>query len=343
VENSVSLHKTQKILFLGGDTADYLNISLLNGLKSLPDVEVFDYPKSEVLYKGNRDTMQKYIRGNGFTLYFLNDEPLVKRFHLLLKELKEDFFDLVIIGDIHNNFGLYVQCLPYLKKEKTIVLDGADSPSIYPFNGAYWRLMDYWGLPKAHKRFRYYKRELTPETLYYRYYKIIPKPLCKYIPIPKNIYPISFSIPDEKIIKELPVKTKDFPIHIVDEEVCKMVPGSSTTYAFKDETEYYQDLQSARFGITTKRSGWDCLRHYEIAANGSVICFKDLDKKPLSCAPHHLVPGVNCLSYSTYSDLIDQISQISKEDYLELYNNSISWIKSKSSSKIAKSLLHEVS
>ena len=41
----------------------------------------------------------------------------------------------------------------------------------------------------------------------------------------------------------------------------------------------------SRFGVTAKRAGWDALRHYEIAAAGAVPCFRDLDRKPATCAP----------------------------------------------------------
>ena len=36
----------------------------------------------------------------------------------------------------------------------------------------------------------------------------------------------------------------------------------------------------SRFGVTTKKSGWDCMRHYELAASGCVPCFRDLEEKP---------------------------------------------------------------
>lgn len=326
---------------MGGDSADYLNICILNGLKSLENVELFDYPKSEVLYKKNRAAMQQQIRGNGFTLFFLKEETATNRFHLLLKELMEDFFDLVIIGDIHNSFGYFVQALPHLRKEKTIILDGSDSPSIYPYSGKYWRELYYWFLPRAHNKFPYYKRELTPETLYYRWWKLVPKSVCKRLAFPSKLFPISFAIPDEKIVGSLPMKTKDFPVHIVDEEVCAHIPGSSTRYAFKDEAEYYGDIQTSRFGITTKRSGWDCLRHYEIAANGTVICFKDLDKKPKRCAPHGLVDMVNCISYNSYEELMAKISAIDQATYSQLQKASWQWAKDYSTKQLAKQLIEK--
>ncbi|RYG31405.1 MAG: hypothetical protein EOO01_35455 [Chitinophagaceae bacterium] len=136
---------------------------------------------------------------------------------------------------------------------------------------------------------------------------------------------VSFSIPSQKIVAEPPQKFKDFAKHIVDTEVAEKIPGSYTSYAFENEHEYYSDLQISRFGITTKRAGWDCLRHYEIAANGAVICFKNLDEKPETCAPHGLVDGFNCISYKTYDELLSKVTKITDTEYNELQRASISW------------------
>lgn len=322
--------KTLKILFLGGDTADYLNVGVLLGLHSLDYVDLIEYPCAEVLYESNSIHLRKHVRGNAFTLFFLLKEKFQKRFHLIFDEIPNKVFDLIIIGDIHNSFGYLLQFLPYLNIRNTIILDGSDSPSIFPYNGKYWRIRSYWFLPSPHKHFLYFKREWTPETIYYRWYKIIPNIFQRYLPAPKNLREISFSIPEEKIVKTLPSKTKMFPKHIVDTQVCCHVDGSYSTYAFENEEDYYKDLQESKFGITTKRAGWDCMRHYEIAANGAVICFKDLDKKPSTCAPHGLIAGVNCLIYTHYEDLMVQVSAITQEAYEQLQIASIEWAKSNS-------------
>ena len=83
---------------------------------------------------------------------------------------------------------------------------------------------------------------------------------------------ISFSIPAEKILTSAPDERKAPAVRQP-----RRRPGSGaaqlgveTAYAFDDEADYYADLQQSRFGITVKRAGWDCLRHYEQAANGCV-------------------------------------------------------------------------
>lgn len=91
------------------------------------------------------------------------------------------------------------------------------------------------------------------------------------------IYPISFSIPESKIIQVLPTKTKT---------TAHIVPGDKSTYLYTNEDDYYKDYQSSLFGKTCKKAGWDCLRHYEILANGCIPMFEDIDKIPTQTMYH---------------------------------------------------------
>ena len=38
--------------------------------------------------------------------------------------------------------------------------------------------------------------------------------------------------------------------------------------------------QNSLFSLTYRKTGWDCLRHYEILASGSIPLFLDLEKCP---------------------------------------------------------------
>ena len=67
-----------------------------------------------------------------------------------------------------------------------------------------------------------------------------------------------------------------------------MVPLHPETYSFRSEEAYYDQYASSLFGFTMKKSGWDCLRHYEILASGAVPYFFGLDaleRLPLTMAP----------------------------------------------------------
>lgn len=91
------------------------------------------------------------------------------------------------------------------------------------------------------------------------------------------IYPISFSIPEQKIVSSVPPKTKTFAY--ID-------PRDTSTYIYSDEQSYYTDYRESIFGHTMKKAGWDCLRHYEILANGCIPWFHDLDSCPPNTMTH---------------------------------------------------------
>ncbi len=118
---------------------------------------------------------------------------------------------------------------------------------------------------------------------------------------------------------------KRFPTHIVDKEVASLV-GGQPTYAFTSEDDYYRDLQASSFGITTKRAGWDCMRHYEIAANGAVPCFRGLDTKPETCAPHGLHEG-NCIAYRSAEELVSRLDGLSVTEYSRLREGALNWVR----------------
>jgi hypothetical protein len=98
----------------------------------------------------------------------------------------------------------------------------------------------------------YYKRELIYE-------------------ISQILRPINFCIPKELIINKVPNKLKDYA-HII--------PGDFSTYIYDNQESYYEDYQQSYYGVTFKKGGWDCLRHYEILMNGCIPFFPDLEQCP---------------------------------------------------------------
>ncbi len=197
-----------------------------------------------------------------------------------------------------------------------------------------------WSLLTPTLKFKYFKRELLGGGYSYRLDKLLPDKFHQWIPIQKNVMPISFSIPEEKINENYRTeRTKDFPLHIVDQEIATSLNIKPNSYQFSSEIEYYNDLKQSRFGITTKRGGWDCLRHYELAANGCVLCFKDLNLKPVTCAPHGLSEA-NCIIYKSLDDLKYKISSINEEKYLHLQNMTYKWIRNNSTLYRAKEFLN---
>lgn len=103
----------------------------------------------------------------------------------------------------------------------------------------------------------------------------------------RAIYPLGYSYPSELFMKANLPKTTVW---------AEVIPGLKETYRFETEQEYYQMYQSSRFAFTWKKGGWDCLRHFEIIANGCLPVFRDIDQCPdntLVNLPKHLLKRIN--------------------------------------------------
>jgi hypothetical protein len=103
------------------------------------------------------------------------------------------------------------------------------------------------------------------------------------------ITPIQFAIPYEKVALEGIDKTQQF---------AKIDPRDKSTYIYSQESDYYHDYRSSLFAYTTKKAGWDCLRHYEIMANDSIPIFIDLNQCPIGTMqffPRMEIFGANAL------------------------------------------------
>jgi hypothetical protein len=331
----VEASNSPNVLFLTGNTDDYLSDGLFHGLRTLLGSRVVDFPKRDISYRSYPYVDRLY--GRGFTLYgLLEDEPVDRR--LVMDRARRGEYDLIVFGDIWRYFGSFVELLPSLDDTRVAFLDGADFPAPYPYGSAFWRVPQWWTLPRAHKRGTYFKRELTDATIQRRYVIPLPTSLAARLPFARSVRPIAFSIPEEKIVDEPPAKQKPFGTHIVDPEVAERI-GAATSYAFERESDYYRDLQISRFSITTKRAGWDALRHYEIAANGCVPCFRDLDRKPRQCAPHGLESGVNCVNYHNADDLMRQIESLADGEYSALQAGALGWARANSTRRRASEFL----
>ncbi len=338
-----------KVLFLHTNQPDYLAESLFHGLRQLLGENCVDFPRYDSMYSPLTLGVKSKLRGYGFTLYGLLDE---------IESLKEERFfwrsefilpkyDLVIIADIWSLAWLAYELSSVLDPRKMVILDGYDIPAFFPYVNMKYRLQKQpfslflsIFLLRRFNKYKYFKRELYGGVYTYSLDKYLPRQflnLCK--TIPKNSIPISFSIPQEKVwYGQVDDKIKDFPTHIVDGEVASFVSNASEQYSFTSESEYYQDLRESRFGITTKRAGWDCMPHYEMAAQGCVLCFRDLDLKPESCAPHGLNES-NSITYHNYDQLKEKIAALTLDEYVQLQKKTYEWINQNTTIERAKQFL----
>ena len=321
-----------KVLFLSSPHPDYCSVALLHGLRTLLGANVVDWPKYECAYNDFEFKKRNEVYGMGFTLFFNLSSIEVNRLDIEQKVVS-GFFDLIIFSDIWNQTEIFKKYFQYLNPRSTILIDGQDTQQVVPHAGKWWRRPVDWISLTGTNQFLYFKREWSSRSRFNLWHRFLPSPALDFLPISDLLRPIGFSIPESKIIAKITYKTKDFPLHIVDTEVAKAVSGSADSYQFSNEG------QSSKFGITMKRSGWDGLRHYEIAANGAVPCFRGLKNKPITSAPHGLIPGVNCLEYNDVRELMSKTSCLSDEEYNHLQMGALDWAKSNSTTEKAREFL----
>lgn len=227
-----------KILYISkGRKADYQCDMLFHGLRSLMGPDVVDVNRIWFMYAnsfglGKHDLSECY--GRGFTVYgLLPDDGNVDRTDIRSK-IKKRYFDLIIYGSVHRDQSFLNKVRSIYPPSKIVFIDGEDGP------GTASRLGQ--GI--------YFKREL----------------------VDADALPIQFAIPKEKIIAEIPMKTRQMSSHAPWE----IPPGPR----YEKEADYYRDYGQSYFARTRKKAGWDCLRHYEIMAAGALPYFERLEECP---------------------------------------------------------------
>jgi hypothetical protein len=86
-----------------------------------------------------------------------------------------------------------------------------------------------------------------------------------------GVYPINFGIPEELVLDKIKDKEK---------LISDIVPNFKYKYVFENEDEYYNEYSKSWFAHTSKKGGWDCMRHYEIMMNGCIPIFDNLENCP---------------------------------------------------------------
>lgn len=151
------------------------------------------------------------------------------------------------------------------------------------------------------------------------------------------LHPITFSIPEEKIINYMPKKTKI---------LSTLIPGDLTTYIYNNETEYYDEYKTSMFAITKKKGGWDCMRHYEIIANGCIPYFIDIEQCPentIALFPKNLLIEGNKLYNSFKNKNIDELTIYELNNYETLVMKMLNYMRQHLTTKnIAKYILSKI-
>ena len=217
---------------------EYMNDLLLHGLREIYGFNVIDYPGAWYLYKDEsrkRKLDKKYLWGKGMTTNeILDDYNSIDR-STILEKIKKKYFDIIIYGAIQRNSVFIEEAIKY--NNNLIFIDGDDSQILQE---------------KLINKGIYFKRELKDSN--------------------KNVFPISFAIPKNKIIENIKVDPKFL--------LSPLIPGKLNTYIYENENSYYKMYQNSVFALTYKKVGWDCLRHYEILMNGSLPIFLNINNCP---------------------------------------------------------------
>jgi len=260
---------------------DLLEVSLLHGLRTVLGEDCVDYPRKKIMYHDFSDTPKNTLHGRGFSLLTTPIQDIKDR------DIFNRNFDYVIYGDGHM-YGEepYIEGVNELADGNVWIIDGHDLYGNAP------RMISYDGEVIIGSQFtNCFKRELVESD-------------------DPTVYPTGFGIPEERI-REIDFSIKDqlyqktAPSDSIFEKI-NDIGGGFSHHKFTIEEDYYNDLSRSWFGLTCKKGGWDCLRHYEIIAAGALLLFKDYDKKPKMCSPQDLP----CFSYSTKNELEKLMSEL---------------------------------
>ncbi len=255
------MKKSMNVLFIWSENdLDYECDCVFHGLNSINGVNVDTINDYWFMYEGCKEEDLNQLYGKGFTI--TNHIDIHKKNVISISEAKEKiknrFYDCIIFGSIMRYKKLLHTTLKHYPANKIIFIDGDDEtycrdlPSPIHIRTFLRYLRNRFTFRIFRNKGLYFKRELADK--YSKEYK-----------------PISFAVPEELILKTVPQKQKT---------MAHIVPGKISTYIYNDQQSYYEDYALSKFGITVKKAGWDCLRHYEILANACIPYFYDISKCP---------------------------------------------------------------
>ena len=252
-----------KILVFGKAACDYLQDDIYHGLKALLGTDVEANVNLAHLYKDfTGDLLSIYGRGISYAKNIDPSLRIVVSPREISQKLDFAYYDMIIYLSMHRCDQQLAEVIQRVPREKIFFCDGDDYVEI-----------------KNPLGIKLFKRELVTEPT-------------------DSIFPISFAIPEEKIVLGEVVKT-----HFMSTEA----PVDGCRYQFTKEEDYYQEYQSSMFAITHKRWGWDCKRHYEILCNKCIPVFLEIDK----CPPHTM----KTLPRKLLSEIEKSYKEVTKEDY----------------------------
>lgn len=344
-----------KILYINSSTPSYVADGLFHGLKMLAEIEIVDCPKMNYMYQDATCLDLERTGTHGNTLYgLLNGDPL--RGERTLWPYDIDKFDYIIFTDIFMECDLFNYIYKILhpsRRNRICIVDGYDTSAMFPyFNNMKNLKIRPWTYLYPVRKVKYFKREVVNSAdllgISKEKYGVVNEFISRFIRLPGKLLPVSMSIPEE-LIEYIPLaeKSKDFVNYNLDPELADLFPQHKIAELGKwqpsisDQALYFAEIGKSRFGITTRRAGWDCLRHYEYAAKGAILCFRNLHSKPALTAPYGLDAG-NCIAYDNRKQLMDQLSAFSDRELQIIQDNQYKWIRNHTTRSVATRFLAEL-
>lgn len=286
-----------KILYFANfDLPDFQSDMIFHGLRSLFGEDVVDVLDAWYMYDDFRKYWADRVPGRGM--------EYGRGFTLygLLPRLNIDRTDLAKKVELHYFdkivYGSLRRCNNGIEQIKHY-----DPKDIIMIDGEDDQDINNFSFISSHGTL--FKRELLPEYVH-------------------RAKPLNFCIPKEHIVTKVPKKTQDY---------ATIIPGDKSTYIYTEEKPYFEDYQKSYFGVTAKKGGWDCLRHYEILMNGCIPFFPELEHCPettMTRFPKKLV--------------LEAMNEIKKGNDLSFYEECVNLLldwtrKNLTTEEVAKSIL----
>lgn len=245
--NSIGYNKNLPLNLQG----DYQINFLLHGFRQLFGADVVDFPRVEHMYYPFPDKLGLWGKGMSYAETLSNIDINRDPDHIQ-RQIIDGEFDILTLGVhhmAHHQPDQLYSALDWLVsvgcKSKIIVVDGNDHRSTY---------LDVFKYPLDITLF---KREI-PDGM------------------DERVKSISFAVPADRVLKKVPIKTK---------MLATILPAdfdseNRKTHSYNSEAEYYNDYQSAWFGMNSEKGGFDSCRIREIAMNGCIPIFTNIEQCP---------------------------------------------------------------
>ncbi len=266
-----------KILFLTtvnpSKQGDYLEMSILHGLRTVLGDNCVEFPRKRIMYGDFSQSPKDSLHGKGFTL-LSKPIPDISNLSTDRSDINIKDFDVVLMGSGH----IYGETFQLREDHPNIwYTDGHDLYGNAPV------MIDYKGERIIGTQFpkNCFKRELVFSS--------------------DSVHQIHFGVPSH-LIRPFNFNKKRLFQSTAPTDACF---HENSAYKFNNEEDYYRDMSESWFGLTCKKGGWDCLRHYEILASGALLLFRDFDNRPYL----HSLNGLPTISYNSK----EQLEQIAHE------------------------------